>query len=653
MFKVDWEKTSVTYQLPEATIEKMVRLAYPDKKLTSSELIAGGCANLNYKIQLKDENQPLILRVYLRDKDAAAREQKLATLLKETAPVPLTHYIGELEGYHFAITEFMPGISLRDLLLGDAPHDLSAIMHEVGSILSRITAHEFSEAGFFDKELKIIPHSPSDDCLIFAKDCLKHETVLSVLTPDVITKISQVLAHYGYLFPDENEKHLVHADFDPANILVHKVDGSWKVSGVLDWEFSFSGSVLCDVANMLRYAHKMPPEFQDAFLKGLADGGVTLPENWRVTVNLLNLLSLLDVLQRSDPKNSPNQCTGIRELIDNILGELNKMNERIKVQVRRYQDGDAKHIASIYYNTIHTVNAKDYTKEQLNAWAPYHDNYAAWQEKCSKLNPFVAVIDDTIVGFAEFEPNGHIDCFYVHHKFQGAGVGTALMREIEMEAREKLLPRMYAEVSITAKPFFVGKEFQVIKPQTVQIRGMELTNFVMEKCFVTCESLSSDHIASMTEAFNQIGWNKPASLFEGYLKEVEQGARLVWMAHLHDQFAGYVTLNWQSQYESFAAARIPEIMDLNVLPPFRKVGVGSMLLDIAEKEAATKSEVVGIGVGLYAGTDGGYGPAQRLYVKRGYIPDGKGVTYNYDHTIPGNTYPLDDDLVLWFTKKLS
>ena len=125
------------------------------------------------------------------------------------------------------------------------------------------------------------------------------------------------------------------------------------------------------------------------------------------------------------------------------------------------------------------------------------------------------------------------------------------------------------------------------------------------------------------------------------------------MAHLHDQFAGYVTLNWKSQYESFAAGCIPEIMDLNVMPPFRKCGVGSILLDIAEKEAATKSEVVGIGVGLYAGEDGGYGSAQRLYVKRGYIPDGKGVTYNYQPTIPGNSYPLDDELVLWFTKRLS
>jgi GNAT superfamily N-acetyltransferase len=124
------------------------------------------------------------------------------------------------------------------------------------------------------------------------------------------------------------------------------------------------------------------------------------------------------------------------------------------------------------------------------------------------------------------------------------------------------------------------------------------------------------------------------------------------VANVHNQFAGYVTLKWQSQYPSFKAENIPEIMDLNVLPAFRKMGIGSLLLDRAEKEAATRSKVVGIGVGLYAGADGGYGPAQRLYVKRGYIPDGKGVTYNYEPTILGNSYPLDDELVLFFTKKL-
>lgn len=166
-------------------------------------------------------------------------------------------------------------------------------------------------------------------------------------------------------------------------------------------------------------------------------------------------------------------------------------------------------------------------------------------------------------------------------------------------------------------------------------------------------SLTEEDIKAIVSSFHQIGWNKPASLFEGYLKEQEAGERLVWVAHFKDEFAGYVTLKWQSQYPSFKAQNIPEIMDLNVLPVYRKMGIGSLLLDCAEKEALTKSQIIGIGVGLYAGEDGGYGAAQRLYVKRGYIPDGKGVTYDYEPTVPGNSYPLDDDLVLWFTKRLS
>ncbi|CZP95437.1 Predicted acetyltransferase [Legionella pneumophila] len=169
---------------------------------------------------------------------------------------------------------------------------------------------------------------------------------------------------------------------------------------------------------------------------------------------------------------------------------------------------------------------------------------------------------------------------------------------------------------------------------------------------VLIRPLIIEDIVAISESFNQIGWNKPPSLFEEYLKEQEAGERFVWVAHVYDQFAGYITLKWQSGYPSFKAQNIPEIMDLNVLPSFRKMGIGSLLLDIAEKEAATRSDTIGIGVGLYAGSDGGYGAAQRLYIKRGYIPDGKGVTYNYEPTIPGNRYQLDDDLVLWFTKKL-
>jgi len=328
-----------------------------------------------------------------------------------------------------------------------------------------------------------------------------------------------------------------------------------------------------------------------------------------------------------------------------------------KITTRKYQPSDARALADIYYYTIHNVNTRDYSEEQVNAWAPSSSlELDGWQKKWSKLIPIVALSGSKIVGFAEFEPTGHIDCFYVHHEFQGKGVGSTLMNAIEAEAKENKIHHVYAEVSLTAKTFFERKGFYETKKQNVIIRGCELTNFVMVKNYqykaVSLRQLKSSDIPLIVDAFQNINWPKSASTFENYLQEQLQGYRLVWIAHVDDQFAGYVTLTWRSQYEPFANSNIPEIMDLNVLPPFRTVGVGSKLLEAAERIAATKSDLVGIGVGLYGGPDGGYGAAQRLYVKCGYIPDGKGVAYNYKLATPGDSFPLDDDLVLWFTKIL-
>lgn len=153
------------------------------------------------------------------------------------------------------------------------------------------------------------------------------------------------------------------------------------------------------------------------------------------------------------------------------------------IEIRTYKEDDAKSVAGIYYNTIHSINIRDYSKEQINAWAPYDsvEDYSGWQKKLAKVRPFVATINETIVGFAEFEPNGHIDCFYVHHEYQAKGIGSALMKAIFYKAEKQSIKRIYAEVSITAKPFFKTKGFNVVKEQTVNLRGVDLNNFVMEK----------------------------------------------------------------------------------------------------------------------------------------------------------------------------
>lgn len=156
------------------------------------------------------------------------------------------------------------------------------------------------------------------------------------------------------------------------------------------------------------------------------------------------------------------------------------------ITTRSYMPSDAKDLAQIFYNTIHHVNSKDYTPEQINAWAPLSTlNSGDWESKWEKIIPIVALIGNAITGFTEFESNGHIDCFYVHHEFQGKGVGGALMKAIIEQAQNQHIHRVFAEVSITAKPFFINQGFKIIKEQQVNIRGMVLTNFLMEK-LITC-----------------------------------------------------------------------------------------------------------------------------------------------------------------------
>lgn len=153
-----------------------------------------------------------------------------------------------------------------------------------------------------------------------------------------------------------------------------------------------------------------------------------------------------------------------------------------RISVRDYRPEDAQALAEIYFNTIHRINIKDYTPEQVDVWAPESSlEGEGWKKKFLRTNPIVAVVCEKVVGFAEFEPDGHIDCFYCHHEWIGKGVGFALMSEIFRRANNSGIDRIFSEVSITAKPFFEKQGFIVLSEQTILRKGVELTNYKMEK----------------------------------------------------------------------------------------------------------------------------------------------------------------------------
>jgi len=160
--------------------------------------------------------------------------------------------------------------------------------------------------------------------------------------------------------------------------------------------------------------------------------------------------------------------------------------------------------------------------------------------------------------------------------------------------------------------------------------------------------LQEKDIQPIAAAFAELGWHKPAAQYEHYLAEQQAGLRVVLVATVNRIFAGYVTIVWASGYTPFLEAQIPEIVDFNVLPRFRRQGIGSTLMVAAESRIAERSGVAGIGVGLTPD----YGAAQILYVRRGYIPDGRGICWGEKRCQYGDQISVDDGLTLYFTKQL-
>lgn len=152
----------------------------------------------------------------------------------------------------------------------------------------------------------------------------------------------------------------------------------------------------------------------------------------------------------------------------------------------------------------------------------------------------------------------------------------------------------------------------------------------------------------LVTAFGRDPWNKPLSLFVRYSDEHLSGIRHVLVAEVGETIAGYVTLIWESSYTGFSEVGMPEISDLNVLPEHRRRGIGNTLLDAIERVAASRSAVVGLGVGLYAD----YGAAQRIYIRRGYNVDGHGIVCAGTPVPAGSSIRIDDDATLMLTRSL-
>ena len=146
--------------------------------------------------------------------------------------------------------------------------------------------------------------------------------------------------------------------------------------------------------------------------------------------------------------------------------------------LRKYTETDCATLAWLFYDTVHAVNARDYSREQLDAWATNRVNLKAWNESFQAHHTVVAEMDGKIVGFGDMDETGYLDRLYVHKDYQRRGVATAICDVLEQNTKATELT---THASITARPFFEKRGYTARREQQVERRGVWLTNFVMKK----------------------------------------------------------------------------------------------------------------------------------------------------------------------------
>lgn len=151
---------------------------------------------------------------------------------------------------------------------------------------------------------------------------------------------------------------------------------------------------------------------------------------------------------------------------------------REKMQLREYQASDCEKLAALFYQTVHCVNARDYTEEQLDAWATGKPDLKQWNSSFLEHHTIVAVEKNEIVGFGDMDASGYLDRLFVHKDHQGKGIAAAICDELERSAAGG---RVTTCASITAKPFFLHRGYRIIRRQEAERNGISLTNYLMEK----------------------------------------------------------------------------------------------------------------------------------------------------------------------------
>jgi aminoglycoside phosphotransferase (APT) family kinase protein len=300
--KATWKVASPPPPLPLAAADELLAAWRGTNRVVSAAPLVGGLMNWNYAIRLSGTTERFVLRFYNRSPDACAKEVRLLEPLCGDLPVPHVLH-AEVQGVGayppFCVLEFIDGISLRELRRRGDAKAVAEASYDAGRWLPRLARHSFQRSGLLSADLNVLNGPFTDASLV---EVIEHITAAPLFRQRVgASLLSRMLAlarsHDNGVTAEVS---LVHGDFNSPNIFVRYERGSWRVAAILDWEFAFAGSILCDIGNMLRYERPTQSRYEPHFSRGLLDSGWRAPDDWFLRARLADLPALCELLSRDD-----------------------------------------------------------------------------------------------------------------------------------------------------------------------------------------------------------------------------------------------------------------------------------------------------------------------------------------------------------------
>jgi len=299
--KSGWVTARRRIPIDVSDVERLLEPWRGTRRVAIATLLDGGLMNRNYRVRVGEDD--VVLRFYDRDPRACGKELALLHAVQGRLPVPRVLYAAaHAAPAPFAVLEFVDGISLRDLKkIGDRSATVDAA-HSAGLALAALAS--VPSTALVHLATDIAPSEVLDSPNVNAR-LIDHFLTSSHLQARIGASTAIRVRDFAWRHDDglaaaHLPSAIAHGDFNAANILVRPHAGRWTVAAVLDWEFAFAGSMAYDIGNFLRYERSSSPWFEPGFSRGLVDGDVELPSDWRTTARVADLSALCELLTRPE-----------------------------------------------------------------------------------------------------------------------------------------------------------------------------------------------------------------------------------------------------------------------------------------------------------------------------------------------------------------